>query len=166
MIRYSILDTPLGPLVLSARDGALEGVHFLGKPHAPALDRWRRDDAALEPARRQLGEYFAGERVAFDLPLAPGGTPFQRRVWQALGAIPCGETRSYGDLAAEVGGSPRAVGAANAKNPLSIVVPCHRVIGAAGALTGYAGGIDNKAWLLAFEGRISGARLPRRRAPL
>ncbi len=114
-------------------------------------------DAAPFPLlRRQLAEYFAGERTAFELPLAPTGTPFQRDVWDALLAIPYGETRSYGELAAAVGkpGAARAVGRANHDNPIGVVIPCHRVIGAAGSLTGYAGGIDRKRYLLELEGAL------------
>ena len=120
-------------------------------------------EARLEPdaepfplLRRQLGEYFAGERTAFELPLAPAGTPFQRIVWDALLAIPYGETRSYGELAAAVGkpGAARAVGRANHDNPIGVVIPCHRVIGAGGSLTGYAGGLDRKRYLLELEGAL------------
>lgn len=106
--------------------------------------------------RRQLTEYFAGERTAFELPLAPAGSPFQRDVWNALLAIPYGETRSYGELAAAVGkpGAARAVGRANHDNPIGVVIPCHRVIGAGGSLTGYAGGVDRKRYLLELEGAL------------
>jgi methylated-DNA-[protein]-cysteine S-methyltransferase len=108
----------------------------------------------LAAARRQLEEYFAGERREFDLPLAPEGSVFQQRVWAALREIPFGETRSYGDLAEKLGSSPRAVGRANATNPICVIVPCHRVNGADGSLTGYAGGLDNKRWLLEHEGAL------------
>jgi methylated-DNA-[protein]-cysteine S-methyltransferase len=114
---------------------------------------WIQDEARFADARRQVGEYFAGTRTAFDLALALEGTPFQRRVWDALLTIPFGETITYTELARRIG-SPngsRAVGGANARNPVSIVVPCHRVIGAKGALTGYAGGEERKRWLLDFE---------------
>lgn len=106
-----------------------------------------------EVCREQLTEFFAGQRQQFDLPLDPQGTEFQRQVWQALAAIPFGETRSYGQLAEGLGrkGAQRAVGAANGRNPISIVIPCHRVIGSDGSLTGYAGGMGRKQWLLAFE---------------
>jgi methylated-DNA-[protein]-cysteine S-methyltransferase len=123
-----------------------------------ALDGEELDpDAAPFPLlRRQLAEYFAGQRTAFELPLAPAGTPFQRGVWDALVAIPYGETRSYGELAALVGkpGAARAVGSANHDNPIAVVIPCHRVIGAGGSLTGYAGGIDRKRYLLELEGAL------------
>jgi methylated-DNA-[protein]-cysteine S-methyltransferase len=151
-MRYSTLTTPIGELLLAADpDGALTAVHLPGRQ--ASTDGWERDDALLEPARRQLTEYFAGERTAFDLPLRPAGAPFQLRVWEALTRIPHGETASYGELAAELGhpGAARAVGAANGRNPIAIVVPCHRVIGASGALTGYAGGLECKRALLDLE---------------
>lgn len=110
--------------------------------------------AGLAAARGQLEEFFAGARREFDLPLAPDGSDFQRRVWAALRDIPFGETRSYGDLAERLGSSPRAVGRANATNPVAVIVPCHRVIGADGTLTGYAGGLENKRWLLEHEGAL------------
>jgi methylated-DNA-[protein]-cysteine S-methyltransferase len=116
--------------------------------------------------RAQLAEYFAGRRRDFDLPLAPAGTPFQQRVWQALRAIPYGRTESYGALAARLGqpGAGRAVGLANGQNPIAIVIPCHRVIGAGGALTGYGGGLERKRWLLALEASAAG-RADRARTP-
>src|SRR5581483_3466937 len=112
-----------------------------GRRAADPAPSWVRDDAGFDDVRGQLGEYFAGTRTSFELPLHLLGTPFQRRVWQALLEIPCGETRSYGQLAVQLGapGAARAVGAANGQNPVAIVVPCHRVIGAAGSLTGYGG---------------------------
>jgi methylated-DNA-[protein]-cysteine S-methyltransferase len=149
---YSTLSTPIGELLLTADpDGALTAVHLPGRHRATA--GWERDDALLEPARRQLTEYFAGERTEFDLPLRPHGAPFQLRVWEALIRIPYGETASYGEIAAELGAptASRAVGAANGRNPIAIVVPCHRVIGANGSLTGYAGGLDQKRALLDLE---------------
>jgi len=116
-------------------------------------DGWVRDDAAFRSAATQLGEYFAGERQAFDLPLRPEGSEFQQRVWSALCDIPYGRTISYGELALRIGdpGGARAVGAANGQNPISIVVPCHRVIGADGSLTGYGGGLERKRHLLDLE---------------
>jgi methylated-DNA-[protein]-cysteine S-methyltransferase len=121
------------------------------------------DPAAFASVVRQLDEYFAGARTAFDLPLAPRGTPFQRRVWEELARIPFGATVTYGELAARVGhpGAARAVGAAVARNPISIVVPCHRVVGADGTLTGYAGGVARKAYLLAHEVASAAAPAPR-----
>jgi len=125
---------------------------FAGKP-AVAKTTLAHAPAKLDAVRRQVDEYFAGNRRAFDLPLAPaGGTPHQRRVWAALQAIPHGETRSYGELAKKLHSSPRAVGRANATNPIALIVPCHRVIGADGALTGYAFGNPIKRRLLAHEG--------------
>jgi methylated-DNA-[protein]-cysteine S-methyltransferase len=125
------------------------------------FDRWLRSrliqrstSTTLESALQQLRQYFAGERRAFNLPLDPGGTDFQRKVWTAILAIPFGETLSYGDLARHVGGSARAVGGAVAANPIAIVIPCHRVVGAHGSLTGYGGGLRMKVWLLRHEGAL------------
>ncbi len=156
---HSIIDSPIGAITLVRDEAGLTGVFML--EHRPTPDEARfgeRDDAALADAARQLGEYWAGERRAFDLPLAPAGTPFQLRVWEALRSIPYGETRTYGSIAAAVGQptAVRAVGLANSRNPLSIIVPCHRVVGARGALTGYAGGVERKRFLLDHE---SGAAL-------
>jgi methylated-DNA-[protein]-cysteine S-methyltransferase len=151
-MRYSTLTTPIGELVLTADDdGALTAVH-LPNSH-PETAGWERDDEHLADARRQLTEYFAGERTTFDLPLRPFGAPFQLRVWEALLRIPYGETASYGALARELGHptAARAVGAANGRNPIAIVVPCHRVIGSNGSLTGYAGGLECKRALLDLE---------------
>ncbi len=151
-MRYSTLTTPIGELLLTADDdGALTGVNLPNRHPDPA--GWERDDALLGDARRQLTEYFAGERTTFDLPLRPAGAPFQLRVWDALRRIPYGETASYGELARELGHptAARAVGAANGRNPIAIVVPCHRVIGANGSLTGYAGGLECKRALLDLE---------------
>lgn len=152
----AFLESPVGRLTLLARDEGLSGVYFPSHKGAPACAAERRPDhPALRAARQQLAEYFRGGRDAFELPLAPDGTAFQRRVWAALRSIPFGETRGYGALAAQLGRptAARAVGLANGRNPLSIVVPCHRVVGRDGALTGYAGGLDAKRWLLAHEGR-------------
>lgn len=157
--RHRVLTgTPVGDLTLVGDGGALVAVWFDGHAHPPRPEELgeRVDagaDAVLDRAAAQLGEYFAGERTVFDLPLRAEGTDFQRRVWALLRRIPFGVTRSYGQLAADLGapGSSRAVGAANGRNPLSIVVPCHRVVGADGRLTGYAGGVANKKALLAFE---------------
>lgn len=157
-------DSPLGALRLYANEAALLAIYMTDHAGAPSPDA--RDGAAhrvLREAARQLGEYFAGTRTGFDLPLDPRGTDFQRRVWDSLRAIPFGETSSYSGLAAAIGRpkAVRAVGAANARNPLSIVVPCHRVIGADGSLTGYAGGTDRKAWLLRHERIAQGAAVRR-----
>jgi methylated-DNA-[protein]-cysteine S-methyltransferase len=143
--------TPAGELLLLGDEETLRGVYF-ADGRRPALRPGAREDRdAFTRAREQLGQWFAGERTTFDLPTAPGGTPFQRRVWSALKQIPYGETRAYGALARELGTAPRAVGLANGRNPLSIVVPCHRLVGGTGALTGYAGGLERKRWLLAHE---------------
>ncbi|MED9959536.1 MAG: methylated-DNA--[protein]-cysteine S-methyltransferase [Christensenellales bacterium] len=150
------VDTPLGPMGLAEEAGSMTHVFFRGTA-APAAFRegWT---PLLREAARQLDEYFAGARRAFALPLAPQGTPFERQVWDALRAIPYGQTLSYGELAACIGrpAAGRAVGRANGRNPLPILVPCHRVIGADGRLTGYAGGLEAKAWLLALERRHGG----------
>jgi len=151
-MRYSTLTTPIGELMLTADDdGALTSVNLPNRHPDPA--GWERDDELLADARRQLTEYFAGERTEFDLPLRPAGAPFQLRVWEALLRIPYGETASYGEMARELGHptASRAVGAANGRNPIAIVVPCHRVIGANGSLTGYAGGLECKRALLDLE---------------
>lgn len=149
------LKSPVGALLLAGDGTALTRVHFQSGRHPlkPAPE-WRRDAGAFSDAVRELEEYFAGERRAFTVPLAPRGTPFQLSVWQALRAIPYGETLSYGELACRLG-SPagaRAVGLANGANPLPIIVPCHRVIGADGSLTGFGGGLLIKRALLALEG--------------
>jgi methylated-DNA-[protein]-cysteine S-methyltransferase len=149
---FSTLDTPIGELVLAADpDGAITGLHLPNRP--PDTSGWERDDALLEPARRQLAEYFAGERTEFDLPLRPSGARFQLAVWEALLKIPYGETASYGEIAREIGHPTafRAVGAANGQNPIAIIVPCHRVIGSNGSLTGYGGGLPTKRALLDLE---------------
>ena len=156
MTRYTTIDSPLGELLaLASADGAaLTGLYLPHPTHGPVGESpdWIHDPelplfAAL---RAQLASYFAGESSEFDLPLAPTGTPFQVAVWERLREIPFGETWSYGELAASLGkpGHARAVGAANGRNPISIIVPCHRVIGANGALVGYGGGLDNKRALL------------------
>ncbi|MDT8894617.1 methylated-DNA--[protein]-cysteine S-methyltransferase [Halomonas sp. I1] len=138
----------LGLLRLSATASGLTEIAFVLEEDEPS-----RPNAHTEQARAQLAEYFAGTRQAFDLPLAPEGTDFQRRVWEALTTIPYGQTRNYAEIAEQLRckGGQRAVGAANGKNPIAIVVPCHRVIGSDGRLTGYAGGIGRKQWLLAHE---------------
>lgn len=141
------IETPIGPLPLQADESAVSAMRF-GAGSA--------QDASplLDAAEAQLREYFAGARRTFDLPLAPHGTAFQQRVWTALRAIPYGETRTYGELAAAIGSpnASRAVGMANHRNPIPIIIPCHRVIGANGTLTGYAGGLEIKRKLLALEG--------------
>ena len=155
---YATMSSPVGELLLLGDGAALTGVYLPDHKGAPTRDPgWRRDEAAFAAAVDQLRGYFAGERTTFDLPLAGVGTAFQRRVWAALRDIPYGETISYGELARRVGGSPRAVGTANGRNPLSIVVPCHRVVATGGALAGYAGGLDAKRALLAHEAAVRDA---------
>ena len=153
---YTTMPTAIGPLLLAGHSGRLSLIGFAtaSQPHEPQPD-WQRDDAAFAEARKQLSEYFAGERRGFELPLELSCTPFQRDVLTALQRIPYGETRSYSDIAAAVGRpkAVRAVGAANARNPLPIVIPCHRVIGKRGALTGFGGGLDVKEHLLGLERR-------------
>ena len=157
-----VLATPIGRLSLVASPSGLAAVLWecdgADRVRLPAT-RESPGHAVLGEAERQLAEYFAGTRRVFDLPLAARGTEFQQRVWQALLAIPFGETRSYGQIAAEIGQptAVRAVGAANGRNPLSIIAPCHRVIGARGDLVGFAGGIETKRFLLAFEKERVGA---------
>ena len=156
MLSECTMASPVGELTLVASDRGLRAVLWAEERagRVPLPER-RHDpaDAILAAAMRQLTEYFAGERRVFDLPLDPVGTDFQKSVWTGLNAIPYGETRSYAALAATIGraGASRAVGAANGRNPLSIVTPCHRVIGANGTLTGFAGGLAVKQWLLAHE---------------
>lgn len=157
MIRYRRIPTPLGPLFATALGGTLTGLYFEGGRHAPPISpSWVEDkkDRALAECARQLADYFCGKRRDFDLPMAPSGTPFQVRVWREIARIPYGETISYAELARRAGapGSARAAGAATGRNPLSIVVPCHRVVASGGALTGYAGGLERKARLLEIEG--------------
>lgn len=153
-VRYSRCTTPVGELLLAGDRSGLRFVLF-DRASRPAVvaPGWQYDAAALAPARVQLEEYFAGQRQQFDLPLAPGGTAFQLLVWEQLQTIPYGATTSYGELAARLGKpkASRAVGLANGANPLSIVIPCHRVIGSDGRLTGYGGGLDNKRLLLDLE---------------
>lgn len=157
---YKEIESPVGKLKLVASSNALVAVLWEREPPNrvklnPAT--WDPQHAILLETERQLAEYFSGERIQFDLPLQPDGSEFQKKVWQALRAIPFGQTRSYLDLAKTIGSSraARAVGAANSKNPLSIIVPCHRVVGADGSLTGFAGGIKTKAELLALEARLA-----------
>ncbi len=157
---YHDFDTPIGTLRLVGDERHLARVDLPNAAARAPDPAWREKQrtlpAALRDARRQLSEYFAGDRRVFDLPLAPDGTAFQRRVWQELRGIPYAETISYGELARRIGQptASRAVGAANGRNPLAIVVPCHRVIGADGALTGYGGGLPVKEALLALERRV------------
>jgi methylated-DNA-[protein]-cysteine S-methyltransferase len=168
VIYYTQVTSPLGPLLLTAVGGALTGLYMSEHRHGPAVvpppgaassaDFWLADDIAqpFAEAKAQLAAYFAGRLTTFDLPLAPVGTSFQGRVWAALRAIPYGTTLSSGELARHVGvpNGARAVGLANGRNPISIIVPCHRVIGANGHLIGYGGGLTRKAALLDFEASV------------
>ena len=153
-MRYSHCESPIGPLLLAGRDGQLELLAFPanGKAQTPESG-WVLDNAPFAAAARQLDEYFQGRRHRFDLPLAPRCTPFQREVLNALQAIPYGQTRSYKEVAAAIGRpkAVRAVGAANARNPIPIIIPCHRVIGSDGSLTGFGGGLGAKRRLLRLE---------------
>ncbi len=151
---HTTVDSPFDALTLVADDGRLCGLYMVDQRHRPPdIEFGVRDARAFATAVSQLGEYFVGQRTAFDLDLAPAGTPFRRTVWDRLRAIPYGETRTYGQLAAELGrpGAARAVGLANGANPIGIVVPCHRVVGADGSLTGYGGGLERKRRLLELE---------------
>lgn len=154
LVLHAVLDSPVGELTLVGHDDALSGVYFPEHVRRPDQQIFgARDDDAFPAARRQLAEYFAGTRTAFDLELEPAGNTFQHKVWAQLRQIPYGRTRTYGQLADALGdpGLARAVGAANGQNPLSIIVPCHRVVGSDGKLTGYAGGLARKAFLLELE---------------
>ena len=154
-IYYTHVDSPVGPLLLAASDAGLHAIEFHAPRHVvPRGADWTAGDhPLLRRTAEQLREYFAGTRRTFDLSLAPNGTDFQRQVWQTLASIPYGETISYAELASRVGRprASRAVGAANGKNPLPIVLPCHRVIGANGSLTGFGGGLPTKRFLLDLE---------------
>lgn len=154
MIRYDILPTHCGDLLIAINERGLVHVDFVAGLRAlPDMSGWQQDGEALAPYLAEFEAYFAGRLQRFTLPLAASGTEFQQAVWQALCDIPYGETRSYGDIARAIGkpNAMRAVGAANGRNPLSIIVPCHRVIGQNGSLTGYAGGLEIKKALLMFE---------------
>ncbi len=152
---WASVESPIGPLLVTSEYGALTRVWMIEQRHQVTEPdpSWVRDDEPFAEVKRQLDEYFAWERTTFDLPVAPSGTPFQREVWAALHTIPYGTTCSYGELAEQIGrpGASRAVGLANGRNPISIVIPCHRVIGSNGTLTGYGGGLERKQWLLDLE---------------
>jgi methylated-DNA-[protein]-cysteine S-methyltransferase len=151
---FTTLDSPVGEIFVQGEEGFVTGLYLSNHKHwrGPPVD-CRRDDRALAVAREQLAEYFAGERQVFDLPLRLVGTDFQKAVWRQLAEIPFGVSISYAELARRVGQptATRAVGAANGRNPISIIVPCHRVIATNGKLTGYGGGLENKKWLLDHE---------------
>jgi len=155
MIHYRTIDSPIGPLALAGRGQVLTNLRMVDQTYEPDRTNWVPDDRAFPDAVEQLEAYFAGERTDFDLELSLTGTEFQRRVWRALLTIPYGETRSYGEIAEQIGasGAARAVGLANGRNPIAIIVPCHRVIGASGSLTGYGGGLERKQSLLELERR-------------
>ncbi|KUI47602.1 cysteine methyltransferase [Mycobacterium sp. GA-1199] len=159
-IHFRVVDSPVGPLTLAGTDRRLRHLRMVDQTYEPSREGWIPDDDAFPEAVGQLEAYFAGELTGFDLDLDLVGTPFQRKVWSALLTIPYGETRSYGEIARQIGaaGAFRAVGLANGHNPIGIIVPCHRVIGANGSLTGYGGGLDRKRALLDMEkSRISPA---------
>jgi len=161
-IHYTYFPSPIGGLLLAGNGEQLGYIGFPeGKSRMRHQDMWRPDDGAFPEVKRQLLAYFGGELTSFELSLSPQGTEFQRQVWQALQTIPYGETRSYGEVAKQVGRplASRAVGAANGRNPLPIVIPCHRVIGSTGTLTGFGGGLEAKATLLRLEQRHAPFRL-------
>jgi methylated-DNA-[protein]-cysteine S-methyltransferase len=159
MKRYGFYESPCGEMLIVAGESGLSGVYFEGQKYYPAIDpQWRRDDgdAVILQTRRELAEYFAGKRERFDVTVAPEGTPFQRAIWDAIARVGFGDTISYARLAESAGcpGKARAAGAATGRNPLTIIVPCHRIVASSGALTGYAGGLERKRALLALESRM------------
>ena len=167
MRTHTVIDSAVGPLTVVAEDGAIAGLYMDLQRHRPDEDKLGEPDPRgrqsepFKAAADQLDAYFAGELTTFDLPLAPRGSGFQQRVWAALQQIPYGQTASYGELAERIGspGAARAVGLANGKNPIGILIPCHRVVGSNGSLTGYGGGLDRKRQLLDLERAVSGAAL-------
>ena len=162
-LRHTVVDTPIGPLTLVATADALRELRFPnGRPVGPGDGPAEPEHPVLAQARRELGEYFAGERTAFAVALDPRGSPFQRDAWRGLATIPFGETVSYGEQARRLGhaGKARAIGAANGSNPIPVILPCHRVIGSDGRLTGFGGGLETKAWLLHHERQVAGLELP------
>jgi len=163
---HTTVDSPVGPLTLVSADGVLSGLYLDRQRYRPPAETFGEpDDTPFGQVMDQLAEYFAGKRSEFSVPVSLSGTGFQRTVWTALRDIPYGETVSYGELAARIGRptAARAVGLANGKNPISIIVPCHRVVGSTGDLTGYGGGLNRKRYLLDFEQRTA-LCLPRTRA--
>ena len=155
---YTQMDSPVGPLLLTGDGDMITRLEMDGqKKVSDAQANWVRDDGQFAEARRQLEAYFAGELLQFKLPLRPAGTAFQRRVWDALLDVPFGKTASYGDIARAIDAPKacRAVGLANGQNPIAIIIPCHRIIGANGKLTGYGGGLPRKQWLLSHEASSS-----------
>jgi methylated-DNA-[protein]-cysteine S-methyltransferase len=162
MIQYRTIDSPIGPLTLAGLGSVLTNLRMVDQTYEPSRADWSLDPGAFDDAVDQLDAYFAGELTDFDLKLDLRGTEFQQRVWKALLTIPYGETRSYGEIAEQIGapGAARAVGLANGRNPIAIVVPCHRVIGSGGSLTGYGGGLERKQTLLELEKRATLTTLP------
>ena len=162
MIHFRTIDSPIGLLTLAGRGQVLTNLRMVDQTYEPKRTGWSENPTAFDDVVDQLEAYFAGELTDFELEFDLQGTEFQRRVWQALRTIPFGETRSYGEIAAQVGapGAARAVGLANGHNPIAIIVPCHRVIGASGSLTGYGGGLDRKRSLLALETSRRSPTLP------
>ena len=161
---HTLIDSPIGPLTLVSVGGVLSGIYMVEHRHQPNPATFGdRDTAGFDEATTQLTEYFDGRRTDFTVALAARGTPFQKRVWDALRTIPYGDTWTYGQLADSLGTptAVRAVAAANGRNPISIIIPCHRVIGSNGSLTGYAGGLDRKRFLLEREAERAGLRLSR-----
>jgi methylated-DNA-[protein]-cysteine S-methyltransferase len=161
MTHYRTIDSPIGTLALAGRGRTLTNLRMLNQTYEPDRSDWVRDDRAFPDAVDQLEAYFAGKRTEFELELNLVGSQFQRRVWQALLTVPYGETRSYGQVAEQIGaaGAARAVGLANGHNPIAIIVPCHRVIGASGSLTGYGGGLERKRSLLEMEKTVKSGNL-------
>jgi methylated-DNA-[protein]-cysteine S-methyltransferase len=161
MTRYAKFLTPLGAVLTTAEGGFVTSVNFIAAKFAPPLGKdWEEDpnSSPLKECAEQLADYFAGTHQRFDLPVAPRGTPFQKRVWREIERVPFGQTITYSELASRAGapGSARAAGAATGRNPIWIVVPCHRIVGADGSLTGYAGGLERKRKLLEIEGVLQG----------
>ncbi|MDR2522654.1 MAG: methylated-DNA--[protein]-cysteine S-methyltransferase [Synergistaceae bacterium] len=153
MADYAKVSTPLGEMFLVSEESALCGAWFVGQKYFPSLENWQeRENSVLKAAAQELRLYFAGKLRKFSIPAHPVGTAFQQKVWMAIAEIPYQHVSSYGELAAKLGSSPRAVGAATGRNPVSLFIPCHRVVGSDGAITGYAGGLDKKKALLALEG--------------
>ncbi|AKN16546.1 methylated-DNA--[protein]-cysteine S-methyltransferase [Mycobacterium haemophilum] len=161
MINYRTIDSPIGPLTLAGYGSVLTNLRMVDQTYEPSRADWTPDDGAFADTVSQLGAYFAGELTEFAVELDLRGTKFQQRVWQALLTIPYGETRSYGEIAEQIGspGAARAVGLANGHNPIAVIVPCHRVIGANGSLTGFGGGLDRKHTLLELEKHQASANL-------
>jgi len=163
MRSYETYDSPVGGMLLAASEAGITGVYFIRQKHFPGRQGWTRnpDHRHLRRAKAQLEEYFAGRRKAFELALDPHGTDYQKAIWRAIATVGFGRTISYGELARKAGypGAARAAGAATGRNPIGIIVPCHRIVGADGSLTGYAGGLAKKRALLALEGVLTGELL-------